>query len=201
MRIIEEKNKAKKLSAMDWFELGKYHSSIRNSRNAIESYKKSVKKDPNLYQAWVNMAAEYFQLKKYNDSINACKQAINIHPEEKGSWLNMAANFFQLNEDGRALFCFQKASELGSEKAQDFLQKAGRLKDKLLDADLIDVELEVLDKVKTRKYRGKVDAIGYKLMSLHCPECGASFERVDTTGDKIKCRYCEEEFEKESIKF
>jgi tetratricopeptide (TPR) repeat protein len=200
---MEDKKKNKKLSALDWFELGKYHSSTRNSRNAINAYQKCLKKDPNFYQAWVNISAEYFQMKKYHDSIDACKKAINIHPGDPNSWLNIAANFFQLNEDGRALFSFQRASELGSKKAQAFLKKAGRLKDKLLDVEPIDVELEILDELKSKTYRckGKAEAVGYKLMSLHCPECGGSFERVKPKGNKLKCRYCEEEFEKKVIRF
>lgn len=130
-------------TAEDWFELGKYHSSLNNSRNAINCYEKCVAEDPNHYKAWSNLAAEYFQQKSYERSIECCKEAIKINENDKNSWLTLAANYFQTNEDGRARFCFQKADELDNLKARRFLEKVKRANDKILDAPIIDVYSEI----------------------------------------------------------
>ncbi len=139
-------------NAEDWFELGKYHSSLNNSRNAINCYEKCVAKNPYHYKAWSNLAAEYFQLKSYQDSIECCKEAIKINQHDKKAWLNLAANYFQLNDDGRAYFSFHRASILGSKKAQKFLEKAEKMNDKMLNSEMIDVTSEIFEeKVKKLK--------------------------------------------------
>ena len=142
-----------------WFELGKYHSKIENTRSAIKSYKKCVEKNPNFYQAWSNLAAEYFQLKEYQKSIECCKEAIKVNDKDRHAWLTLAANYFQLNDDGRAAFCFDRASVLGSKKAVHFLDKASRLKDKLLKAELIDVAAEILETKPVKPLEKEVKAV------------------------------------------
>ncbi|MFX0098041.1 MAG: tetratricopeptide repeat protein [Candidatus Hodarchaeota archaeon] len=132
-------------TASDWFEMGQYHSSLKNYRNAIECYQKCVKLDPEHYMAYSNIGAEYFQLKNYQKSIDACKQAIRINNDDMHAWLTLGANYFQLNEDERSLNCFERASDLGSKKARKFLSKAERLKDKLIEANVVDVLVEILE--------------------------------------------------------
>jgi len=146
-------------TAQYWFELGKYHSSLENSRNAIECYKKCVEKAPKFYKAWSNMAAEFFQLKNYKNSIECCKKAIKIKDNEANPWLTLGANYFQLNDDGRSYFCFHRARVLGSNKAKKFLEKAERLKDKILDAEIIDVAAEILEREKIEPLENEVEAL------------------------------------------
>jgi hypothetical protein len=158
----------KEYSANDWFELGKYHSSIKNSRSAINCYKNCIYKNPRHFQAWNNIAAEYFQLKLYQKSIESCKEAIRINQHDKKAWLNLGANYFQLNDDGRAYFCFHRASILGSKKAQKFLDKAEQINDKMLNSEMIDVESEIFkEKVKKLKEEKVKEA---KIEKRHIPK-------------------------------
>ena len=158
----------KEYSANDWFELGKYHSSIKNSRSAINCYKNCIYKNPRHFQAWNNIAAEYFQLKLYQKSIESCKEAIRINQHDKKAWLNLGANYFQLNDDGRAYFCFHRASILGSKKAQKFLDKAEQINDKMLNSGMIDVESEIFkEKVKKLKEEKVKEA---KIEKRHIPK-------------------------------
>lgn len=153
-----------------WYELGKYHSSLKNSRSAIKSYKKCVEKNPKFYKAWSNLAAEYFQLKNYEKSIEACKKALIANPNDLNAWLTLGANYFQLNDDGRSYFCFHRASILGSKKAQKFLSKAERLNDKLITAEIINVEAEIssIREIEKKKALDKVQVI--KKKRFHWPD-------------------------------
>ena len=158
----------KEYTANDWFELGKYHSSIKNSRSAIECYKNCIYKNPRHFQAWNNIAAEYFQLKLYEKSIECCREAIRINQHDKKAWLNLAANYFQLNDDGRAYFCFHRASILGSKKAQKFLEKAKRINDKMINTDMIDITNEIFkEKLKEIKEEKIKEA---KIEKRHIPK-------------------------------
>ncbi|MFX0071127.1 MAG: tetratricopeptide repeat protein [Candidatus Hermodarchaeota archaeon] len=158
----------KDYTANDWFELGKYHSSIQNPRSAINCYKNCIYKNPRHFQAWNNMAAEYFHLKLYQKSIECCKETIRINQHDKKAWLNLAANFFQLNDDGRAYFCFDRASILGSKKAERFLEKAKRMNDQMLTAKLIDVTSEIF-KEKVKKIK-KEEVKETKIKKPHIPK-------------------------------
>jgi len=140
-----------KRNAQEWFELGKYHSSLKHVRSAIEAYKKAIEKNPKYYQAWTNLAAEYFQLKEYQKSMECCKEAIKANQHDKHAWLTLAANYFQMDDDGRSLFCFHRASVLGNKKAEKFLKNAEKLHDKLLKAEIVNVEGEILKKPEKKE--------------------------------------------------
>ena len=155
-----------------WFELGKYHSKIKNTRSAINSYRKCIKNNPKFFQAWSNLAAEYFQLKDYQNSIECCKEAIRVNEKDKHAWLTLAANYFQLNDDGRASFCFDRASILGSKKAKQFLEKATKLKDKLLKAEVIDVASEILEIEEIKPLENEIKAVEERYYRPEPPALG-----------------------------
>ncbi|MBN2152210.1 MAG: hypothetical protein JW839_12235 [Candidatus Lokiarchaeota archaeon] len=151
--------KGKEGTAEHWFELGKYHSNLKNARNAIGNYKKAVEADPSFYQAWSNMGAEYFQLKEYDSAVDACKKAIEAKNDDPHAWLTLAASFFQTGEDGRALFCFQQAARFGSQKATKFLANAKKLGDKLLDEKPINVFKEMIKEKEADRTRAEHDKV------------------------------------------
>jgi tetratricopeptide (TPR) repeat protein len=146
----------KEETAEHWFELGKYHSNLKNARNAIGNYKKAVEIDPSFYQAWSNMGAEFFQLKEFDSAIDACKRAIEAKNDEPHAWLTLAASYFQISDDGRALFCFQQAARFGSQKAIKFLENAKNLGDKLLNAKPVNVFKEMITKKAADKVKEEV---------------------------------------------
>lgn len=148
-----------------WFELGKYHSSLKNARSAINCYQRAVELDPNYYQAWYNMAAELFQLKDYSKAIDACKKTIKIKQDDFNAWLTIAASYFQLNDDGRALFCFRMASELGSTKARKFLENARNVNDKMMNSKPIDILPQIADITEPNSKKQK--------QFLHAPKAGS----------------------------
>lgn len=125
-----------------WYELGQYHSKQKNPRNAIRAYEQCVALDPTYYKAWTNLAAEQFHLKQYAKAIHACRQALRTNPQDVHAWMTAGAAFFQRNEDGRALFCFHQARDNGSAKVKQFLAKARAARDKLLEADPVNVLVE-----------------------------------------------------------
>nr|MDO8088013.1 tetratricopeptide repeat protein [Candidatus Sigynarchaeum springense] len=142
-------------TAEHFFELGKYHSNLKNARNAIGNYKKAVEIDPSFYQAWSNMGAEYFQLKEFDSAVDACKRAIEAKNDDPHAWLTLAASFFQTGDDGRALFCFQQAARFGSQKATKFLENAKKLGDKLLSAKPVNVFKEIIKKKEADKVKAE----------------------------------------------
>ncbi len=151
--------KGKEGTAEHWFELGKYHSNLKNARNAIGNYKKAVEIDPSFYQAWSNMGAEYFQLKEFDSAIDACKKAIEAKNDEPHAWLTLAASFFQIGDDRRALFCFQQAARFGSQKAIKFLDNAKKLGDKLLNAAPVNVFKEMIKKKEADRLKAEADKV------------------------------------------
>ncbi len=44
------------------------------------------------------------------------------------------------------------------------------------------------------------ETFGYEFESLHCPECGGSLDNMDKNQELVKCKFCEEMFEKKALK-
>ncbi|GAB4327354.1 MAG: hypothetical protein Kow0069_34210 [Promethearchaeota archaeon] len=181
-----------------WFELGKYHSKQDNHRNAIRCYQKAVALDPTHHRAWTNLAAEYFRSKKYEEAVQACRRAIAAKADDAVAWMTLGAAYFQLNDDGRALFCFERAAELGNEKAVRFLEKAGKVKDPLLRARPVDVEEEwsVARAGASRagvdwKPRGEGEVNARRVVSVTCPNCGRENSFPPDMVDAFPELYCE----------
>ncbi len=172
-----------------WFELGKYHSSLGNTRNAILNYLKAVEIDPKMNMAWSNLAAEYFRLKQYPNAIKSAKSALQVNDRDSMAWLNLGAAYFQTNDDGHALYCFQMARDLGNQKAKAFLAMAAKSHDDMLHAKPINVLDEIPPKgVEKTEY-----------VTVKCTACRhvMSFEKVHFEQlPEIVCESCGAEIQK-----
>ncbi|OLS12532.1 MAG: hypothetical protein RBG13Loki_3843 [Promethearchaeota archaeon CR_4] len=155
------------------FELGKYHSSLGNIRNAILNYLKAIELDPKMNMAWSNLAAEYFRLKNYANAINCAKSALQANNQDSMAWLNLGASYFQINDDGRALYCLQRARDLGNPKAKAFLTDAAKSLDHLLRANPIDVSHEIILRIveSPRGRRGESGFEKSRYLTLKCSHC------------------------------
>ncbi len=184
-----------------WFELGKYHSSLGNTRNAILNYLKAVEIDPKMNMAWSNLSAEYFRLKSYTNAINCAKSALQVNDRDSMAWLNLGASYFQVNDDGRALYCLQMARDLDNRKAKAFLADAAKSHDNLLQAKPINVLNDIPSK-SMEFDDGRTEESGREkpeYVTIKCPHCQhrMSFEKMHYEQlPEFVCESCGAEIEK-----
>ncbi len=181
---MSEKNKRLE----DWFKLGQQHSKNDDHRNALECYYKCVEIDPKFNKAWSNLAAEHFQQNDYHKAIFCCKNAIFSQDTDIHAWMTLAASYFQINDDGRSLFCFFRAKTLKNKKAIDFLLRAEKLNDKILNAEPIDVLTEIYEdflspKTQTNNFYKQIKPIEKNDISSIILQIGSEIK--DSTGGMI----------------
>jgi tetratricopeptide (TPR) repeat protein len=175
-----------------WFELGQKNSQGGNRRTAIQCYQRAVDLDPTFNMAWSNMSAEYFHLRDYPKAISAAKAAIRANESDNLAWLNLGGSYFSTNDNGRALYCFLRARDLGNASAIEFLEKAERLHDALTQVTPIGVDLEDVGEGRTQ-LPAEPDLLEPETVLVKCPTCGHQMTvekgEVETTPAVI-CEAC-----------
>ncbi len=92
---------------------------------AIEEYKKVLEKNPDNFQAYVNMGLIYRDMSLYNKAIDAYNKAIAINNKEPIIFLNLGWAYYNISDFDKAKESFQKAVALVKEaKTSDFICEA-----------------------------------------------------------------------------
>lgn len=86
---------------------------LGKSDEAIAAVDKAIQLDPMNFQAWEEMALDYYVLGKYNESLTAYEKLTEIMPENALVWKGKGDVLKTLGRQAEAYASFAKAKELG----------------------------------------------------------------------------------------
>ncbi len=106
-----------------WLNKGLLFATYGNDKEAIRHFKKSIDLDPKNSAAHFNLGLSYSEIGEYEKAISAISQAIALSPEN-GDYYYGRGWVLQFSGDPAAAFKdIQKAAELGSMDAKNYLQR------------------------------------------------------------------------------
>lgn len=98
--------------AMKSFQQAVEESTRGNHRKAIEHLQKAIQEDPNFFEAYNNLGAEYLKLREWNQAIGAFQHAIEIKNNSPLPYLNLGNIYLERGDLDLALKAFQSVLEL-----------------------------------------------------------------------------------------
>lgn len=114
---IPEENK----TAFDYYLIG---LTEKDNSKAIKSYQKATKIDETFYQAYYNMAEQYFQLQNYDKAIENYKLAIKYNKKLDYAYYNLGCVYLTKNDYNNARKSFESAIKINP-KEPDYYYNLG----------------------------------------------------------------------------
>lgn len=130
-------------SAENWFELAYYLAEVGRDEEAIKSYDKALKIDPQYAYAWNNKGHSLSNLGSYDASIECFDKALEIDPQLAFPWNNKGNSLFNLGHYDAAIECSDKALEIDPKYAVFWNSKGASLH----NLGRYDAAIECYDKV------------------------------------------------------
>ena len=88
--------------------MGLAYEKLEKWEDAIDCYKKAINSNPELEDAYNNLASVYFMLQKYSDSVKYYRQVIRKAPTSQ-AYCNLARALSNTSDSDEAAQCFKKA--------------------------------------------------------------------------------------------
>jgi tetratricopeptide (TPR) repeat protein len=100
------------------YNMGNYQLSQHNTRNAIDSYKKALKLEPQAVMAMVNLSIAYAQMGENDKAEKSLQQALKAAPDNAAANFNMGLVQAEKNEPKQAERYLKKAIKADPQMAQ-----------------------------------------------------------------------------------
>ncbi len=114
---IPEENR----NAFDYYLIG---LTEKDSTKAIKSYQKATKIDETFYQAYYNMAEQYFQVQNYDKAIENYKLAVKYNKKFDYGYYNLGCAYISKNDYNNARKSFEAAIKINP-KEPDYYYNLG----------------------------------------------------------------------------
>jgi len=115
--------KVDKATAVDYYSRGCELDKLGRHAEALESYDKEIKINPNYYSAWYNRGNALLKLRRYDEAVKSYDQAVKIKPDESDAWGNRG---LALDVLGRTVEAFESYDQAFKIKPDDFVGLLGR---------------------------------------------------------------------------
>jgi tetratricopeptide (TPR) repeat protein len=93
--------------------MGKHQFQEKEFETAVITFKKIVKTEPQIGEAWYYLGLSYHNLKNYRDALKAYSKAYKLEFWPARTQYNMACSYSMLNDKGRALHALAEAMNAG----------------------------------------------------------------------------------------
>ncbi|MBO1224839.1 MAG: tetratricopeptide repeat protein [Candidatus Scalindua sediminis] len=126
-----------KKTAEYWFVLGYYHAESAMYKEAIESYKQSIRIYPDFADTHNNLGIAYGKLGMYKEAIESHKQAIRINPDYALAHYNLGIAYGDLGMDKEEIDAYKQAIRINPDYADAYYNlsiaygKLGMYKEKI----------------------------------------------------------------------
>ena len=110
-------------SAVEYFNKGVSNNYLKNNKDAIADYTKSIEIDSNYARVFYSRANANYYLKNYREAIVDYNKSIKINPNYAKAYFNRGLSNIILEEKDRGCLDLSKAGELGLGKAFDSIKE------------------------------------------------------------------------------
>jgi tetratricopeptide (TPR) repeat protein len=101
----------------EYYSRGCEYDRLNMYEEAIETYRQSIKINPDFEDAYINLGVDYYRLGKYDDAINAYKQALRIKPDLISAYNKLGSAYIIYGEYQMAIKTFKKAIDIDPNNA------------------------------------------------------------------------------------
>jgi tetratricopeptide (TPR) repeat protein len=133
-------------NALNYYQQGQTLYQLKRYADALNSYNKALKINPNYVEVIQGQADALLALKKYSEALNTYEKAIQINPESSWpAWLGRGQALDKLGKNQEALETFERALSLNPNASQAWQGKA----DIYLELQQYSAANQALDKLLT----------------------------------------------------
>ena len=116
-----------KLSSFVFDQLGSALFELERYEEALTSYDKVIKLNPDHSNAWTNKGATLNELERYEEALTSYDKAIELNPDNSNAWSNKGATLGNLERYEEALTSCNKAIELNPDHSNAWTSKGATL--------------------------------------------------------------------------
>ena len=91
---------------------GLQYNKNNDYQNAVDSFDKAIRLNPNYADAWYNKGLSFSHLSKFHEAIMCFDQTIQIIPDHISAWYSKGESLGNLRDLDQAIICFNKVLEL-----------------------------------------------------------------------------------------
>jgi CHAT domain-containing protein/Flp pilus assembly protein TadD len=124
-----------------WFDRGNELFELGRYEEAIASYDRAIKINPDYHEAWANRGITLYSLGRDEDAIASYDQAVEIKPDKHDAWYNRGIALVNLERYAEAIASYDRAVEIKSDEHQAWsnrgivLRKLGRYAEAIASYD------------------------------------------------------------------
>lgn len=86
---------------------------VEDYQNAISSFRRAVKKNPNDYTSWNKLGATHANCRESDKAIECYRRALKIRPNYLRAWVNLGIAFANLHKNQEAVVMFLRVLSMG----------------------------------------------------------------------------------------
>lgn len=106
----------KKVTSLDYFELGNYEYDRGNCVEAIDAYNMTIKLNPNYPQGYNNRGYTYMRMREFEKALVDLNMAIKLRPDYVNALRNRADVYSNLEDYEKARVDYEQAIDLGGSR-------------------------------------------------------------------------------------
>ena len=111
--------------AQYWFNKGALVSTYGNNEAAVQYFHKAIVLNPDFSRAYFSQGVSYGQLGQYQKAVAQINMALQKEPQNGLYYYGRGRVYLLWGDKEKAMADFQKAADLGSEDAIDYLEYIG----------------------------------------------------------------------------
>ncbi|MEM8777542.1 MAG: tetratricopeptide repeat protein [Cyanobacteria bacterium P01_G01_bin.49] len=120
--LFTQKPPTKSSSAVEWFNYGRFQTSLDQNEKALEAYDQAIKRNPQLYQAYYAKGRALYseEISQDAEALAAFEKATEVEPEFSLGWYWQAQVLLSLKKYSEALVAIDEAIQLQSEEPKSY---------------------------------------------------------------------------------
>jgi tetratricopeptide (TPR) repeat protein len=121
--VQEEVTGPKSYTSRDYYKSGVAYAAKADFYRAIAAYNKSIERNPNYFDAYLNRGIAYGSLGNFDHALAEFNKAMELNPNNPFTYMNRANVYKFKKQSDKVVADYSKAIELNSELAEAYLNR------------------------------------------------------------------------------